>query len=401
MNFTISTDIEKDIKDCRDFYNQHLNDVKNRDQALKDLNTAISIRESNPAETVFSRLSNVNAGKEQQIQDLLAKHFPEGLLNLYNQKVEVTIDISKSRMSKTKSDSFWVTVGAAFLDNIEEQNARAKAQSNHELELLKYTHFCLTNFGLHPKIKDRDPKKHKKYNLLIKHKAHSRTIIEEYQIGLSFDKLESTFTQYFRNRKSIQLNGKIIPHAKIVEVKITTTLLGEGELELFFKSKKIKWGSFEENEINFLHACLDETNRYLPHPDEKIVSTKKSGDFHETQVALVNYPSALSLFNKALQKRNDESLSRNCLDDLRLCLEIFLKEKLKNKKSLENQVAALGQYLKTKGENNQVTELLHKVLDFYSKFQNENVKHNDNVKKRDVNFILKLTSSLIEHLSAI
>lgn len=389
---------EEIIKKCKDFYKEHLNSVKDRNSALNDLKKALELKEtqSNSSQSVFIQTYHE---KEIEIENLLKKHFSKKFIDLYKKEMKVDVDYTKPRSFLKRGDGFWDFVATSLVESSKDREAKYSAQKKHQVNLLEYSHYCLLNNGLDPKIKERDPKKHKRFNLLIKYKT-GRIFSEEFTIRITDAELENIFSQYYRNRKPIQLNGKIIPHAKITEVKITTTLLLTNEIVLFLNSKNIHSNNVEELKLNFLHACLNETNKYLPHPDEKVV-LKKTHDFHETQIALIGFPKALTLFNDALEKRHDEKLSRNCLDDLRLCLETFLKEKLKNKKSLENQFIALGQYLKSKNENNDIAELLRKVLDFYSKYQNENVKHNDNAKKRDINFILKLTANLIEHLSTI
>lgn len=375
--------IENNIAYYKAFYKTHLKNVLDRDKAILDLKrVALTLKEN----ATSTRASMGFVSAQMEVEKVLKQHFDTKLLDLYNKPVRVPIkDVNIN-------DSILKIIGQSFVQ-IKEEN---RLQSKYEQHILNIILSCLLHFGLHPDIELR---KTKSFNLLIKHKANSKSIVEDYMLGISFETLDKVFIKYFKNRKNIQLNGKIIPHNKIVEVKITSTKIKQDEIQLFFKKKNLKWSTKVENEMTFIHNCLDETNNYMPHPDEDLVSLDISSKYHETQLALSNYPSALLLFNEAIVKMQNPKLSRNALDDLRLCLETFLKEKFNSKKSLENQTQILGKFIKEKNGNTHVSDLYHKVIDFYSKYQNENVKHNNNVVKGDLNLISSLTSALIIHLS--
>ena len=42
------------------------------------------------------------------------------------------------------------------------------------------------------------------------------------------------------------------------------------------------------------------------------------------------------------------------------------------------------------------TNMFKSLLDYYSKYQNEHVKHNDNVNQGEMDFVIKLTSDFID-----
>lgn len=107
-------------------------------------------------------------------------------------------------------------------------------------------------------------------------------------------------------------------------------------------------------------------------------------------------PEAKRLFNQALEKYNKGSYERNLLDDMRLSLELFLKQKLRNNQSLENQIKYIGKYQKEKGRSAEFTNMFKSLLDYYSKYQNEHVKYNDSVNQGEVDFVIKLTSDFID-----
>jgi hypothetical protein len=113
---------------------------------------------------------------------------------------------------------------------------------------------------------------------------------------------------------------------------------------------------------------------------------------------LEKYPESLNLFNQAKLKYDSGSFERNLLDDLRLALELLLKKVLCNQKTLENQSKYLGPYLKGRGASSQVNKMFEKLIDCYTNYQNDFVKHNDKVKEEEIEFVFEITASLMKHI---
>lgn len=111
------------------------------------------------------------------------------------------------------------------------------------------------------------------------------------------------------------------------------------------------------------------------------------------------FPDCLVLYNQALQKYQHKIFRRNVLDDVRLCLEKLLQEVLENQKSLENQLPALGQFLKSKGGSTELVNMFRTLLDYYAKYQNTYVKHDDAVIEQEVEFVLEISSCFMKHLA--
>lgn len=110
----------------------------------------------------------------------------------------------------------------------------------------------------------------------------------------------------------------------------------------------------------------------------------------ETTHWLGEYPEALEIYMNALQKYSHNNFERNTLDDIRLSLEVLLKKILSNEKSLENQIALLGEYISNNGGSTELKNMFLKLVDYFSKYQNTYVKHNDNVNKDEIEFIIEL-----------
>lgn len=118
----------------------------------------------------------------------------------------------------------------------------------------------------------------------------------------------------------------------------------------------------------------------------------------ETRHWLDGYPDAQSLYNNALEKYEHGVYFRNLLDDLRLALERLLCAVLSNSKSLENQISLVGIYIKDRGGSQELANMFVKLIDYYGKYQNNYVKHNDAVIETEIEFILEITSSFMKHL---
>jgi hypothetical protein len=118
----------------------------------------------------------------------------------------------------------------------------------------------------------------------------------------------------------------------------------------------------------------------------------------DTQHWLKDFPTSLSAYESAVTKYSNGIFQRNLLDDLRLALELLLKQIFDNNKSLENQHSEIGRFIKGKGGSSALSNMLVKLIDYYSKYQNEHVKHNDSVIEAEIDFLIEMTSVFMKHL---
>jgi len=66
--------------------------------------------------------------------------------------------------------------------------------------MLNFTYNCLVAGGLHPKIADRNEQRFKLFNFVIKHKHHSRVVIEEYKSLIPWKEFHENYLNYYYNR---------------------------------------------------------------------------------------------------------------------------------------------------------------------------------------------------------
>lgn len=89
---------------------------------------------------------------------------------------------------------------------------------------------------------------------------------------------------------------------------------------------------------------------------------------------------------------------RAALDNLRLCIEQLLKEALGNSKPLEKQKDEFGKYLKAKGLSSEIRTQALNTLDSFTRYQNNNVKHNFKDDYAEVDFVFSMGESIIKVL---
>lgn len=118
----------------------------------------------------------------------------------------------------------------------------------------------------------------------------------------------------------------------------------------------------------------------------------------ETKHWLDSFPDSLKLYSEAFEKFNNKLYERNLLDDLRLSLELLLKKILNNEKSLENQIPEIGAFMQSRNGSKELTNMFMKLIDYFSKYQNTYVKHNDAVIENEIEFIFEMTSSFMKLL---
>lgn len=154
---------------------------------------------------------------------------------------------------------------------------------------------------------------------------------------------------------------------------------------------------FKSNESvrNLRYNLISRYGHLLSNQVQDII---KADLIDETKHWLSDYPDALQLYESALLKYENKIFLRNLLDDLRLSLEKLLRGILGNNKSLENQITFLGPFIKQKGGSKELNNMFLKLLDYYTKYQNSYVKHDDSVIESELEIIFEITCSFMRFL---
>ncbi len=162
-------------------------------------------------------------------------------------------------------------------------------------------------------------------------------------------------------------------------------------------SKLCELKQFKEN-VNVKDLKIKLVSRYGQLANNGSPDEINQALIEEKKHWLQSYPDSLNLYQKALIKFNNQVYKRNLLDDLRLSLELLLKSILNNEKSLENQLSEIGTFIKEKNGSKELSNMFVKLIDYYSKYNNSYVKHDDAVIENEIEIIFEMTSSFMKFL---
>ena len=202
------------------------------------------------------------------------------------------------------------------------------------------------------------------------------------------------------NSYAIDFN-RAIPHGSYpFEAKNKRTALKEN-LRIFEASEQFKI-------IKELSELPEFSNNDKAHKVKQLLYTRYGNlateKISETELIqktihwLGNHPTSLKQYESALAKYEGGIFERNTLYDMRLSFELLVKDLLSNNRSLENQIADLGSMLKSKGASEELKNMVLKIIDYYTKFQNNHVKHNDAVNSNEIEYVIELTSVVMKYL---
>ena len=226
--------------------------------------------------------------------------------------------------------------------------------------------------------------------------SHACDVLAETNTGLTGKKIVE-----YSNLYATEFNRTIIPYKTYpFEAKSKRNALKENisvfEAKEQFKIIKemLELPQFQDNpNAEKLKRLLFKNYGYLA--TEKISDTEL---IQNTKHWLSNHEQSLKQYNSALAKYEGNIFERNTLDDMRLAFELLVKDLLGNNKSLENQINDLGSQLKEKGASEELRNMVVKIIDYYTKFQNNHVKHNDAINNDEIEYVIELTSVVIKYL---
>jgi hypothetical protein len=139
-------------------------------------------------------------------------------------------------------------------------------------------------------------------------------------------------------------------------------------------------------------------SRYGHLASDSLGSSVNEDLVEQTKHWLDPFPEVRKLYNQALDKHKNGVFVRNLLDDLRLALEKLVQAVIGNDRSLEKQLSDLGGFIKLKGGSTELRNMFVTLIDYYTKYQNSYVKHDDAVNEQEVDLMIELTSSFMKHL---
>lgn len=121
----------------------------------------------------------------------------------------------------------------------------------------------------------------------------------------------------------------------------------------------------------------------------------------DTKHWLQDYPKASEIYNRAIIQFESQNFNRHILDDMRLSLELLLKDILNNNKSLENQKDELGKKLENNNISVYIRNMFIHILNMYCKYNNENVKHFENITIIETKYLIEQTSIFMKFIISV
>ncbi|GAI17540.1 unnamed protein product [marine sediment metagenome] len=202
--------------------------------------------------------------------------------------------------------------------------------------------------------------------------------------------ISSEILNYYEPKHKILFLRTVMEESKIGLKKHNKTCKTPNDPEKC-EMTKIHFGFnfFCEQEIKNLYTELD-ISYHSPQLDVELIQ--------RNLIDLNRFPNVSEVYQAALSKLKENKFERNLLDDLRLAIELLLRSLLGNKKSLENQLDDLGLYLKENDTSKEINHMVRVLVDYFSKYQNKYVKHNDRVKHNELEFIFNQSTTLISFL---
>ncbi len=234
-----------------------------------------------------------------------------------------------------------------------------------------------------------------------------------FEFSLNTNEAETDFFDYIGeiHEKEI-LPGFRNPFGKTSETKIYSHFLNENRrvefimlIEAIFMVSTFK----EEQKEIFYQKVKDAINISriqieIIKNNNQIITYQKGNEFFDKHLVydvldwLSQYPSVHEKYQLALSQVGQNGNERVVLDNLRFAVEQLLKTILKNNKSIEKQKPEILKYLKEFGVSIEIRNLFFSVLNFYENYQNNNVKHGENIGGYDVEFMLYQTGIMINYI---
>lgn len=148
--------------------------------------------------------------------------------------------------------------------------------------------------------------------------------------------------------------------------------------------------------ITLKAQLIDRFGDVFGYTDTKVLNVELVED---TLAWLANHKKSLKLYKLALAQLGQSTFDRNCVDNARLALEVLLKEILENDKPIEGQKELIGGFIKKNGGSKYFMNMFRTLLNYYTDYQNNLIKHEDDAVEVEIEFIVELTATFMKTLA--
>lgn len=169
---------------------------------------------------------------------------------------------------------------------------------------------------------------------------------------------------------------------------------GKHQFEMLIELCKMPEFSIHPQTLEIQSRLIERYSEFAPDPSDLL----DISIITETKHLLDDYPQVKIHYESALIKYQTQIFERNLVDDLRFSFEQLLKNVLSNDRPLEKQQDDISKFLKAKGISDSLISMYNKLREYYCDYQNIHAKHNDQIKKQELEFIIELTSIMMKLL---
>ncbi|MDD2229024.1 MAG: hypothetical protein PHY48_06400 [Candidatus Cloacimonetes bacterium] len=167
---------------------------------------------------------------------------------------------------------------------------------------------------------------------------------------------------------------------------------GKKQFEMILALCRLDEFRDKERTLEIQTRLIERYSEYAPDPSELL----DISIITETKHLLDDYPEVKKHYESALIKYQAQIFERNLIDDMRFSFELLLKDILSNDRPLEKQQDDLCKFLQTNGISDSLISMYNKLREYYCNYQNIHAKHNDLIKKQELEFIIELTSIMMK-----
>lgn len=217
------------------------------------------------------------------------------------------------------------------------------------------------------------------------------------------DDIEEQLTDIFTGNEIINLTktyaesiGKKVP-IEVVKFNSKKSII-IANLNVLSNSEKLNFLSQirEHSKVKSNSQLCQEIDRITSNINNSIARSRNS----ITDI-LEKYPSEITDQWQKSYQFYDKADYRNALDNIRLTIELLVKNITGSNASLENQNSLLGQFLKEKGISRETRNLFLKMLNMYEKIQNNQAKHSvpNRLDKKEVTLLMNQSTVILKFLT--
>lgn len=256
--------MEKEIDQYRLFFETHLAKVKDRAQALKDMQN-LCIEYSNLIEKGVTILDPEIIRVKKIANQVLNKHFTNKLFEEFDK------NIKPNKKKQTNDYDHWgLVLLDAFASVAQELMESTYNQVKYQNSLLILISDCLRDYGLHSSINKRNADIYGRYSIHIEYQDKKEDWCHYYKMNLTKQVLLDKYITPYLNDDKLRFGGKAATTDRVNSIIIKKSLLKDEEIHLFLLKYNHLVEKYELPEHKYFQLCTDVTEYIINEADVAI-----------------------------------------------------------------------------------------------------------------------------------